>query len=252
MALYDAATSLKYDRSAHRAEAHAVTDVIMLSFFTTRHKRTRDQLTVTRVTRSNLEAAPSRTARPHPVINIRPAADDSLGGFVDGYVQPDTGFRDDEGPEAGTAFHNFDFNAGGLPEQLLQEEAPSAFDSIRAQMHAEYWKSLPANIVMFQGRKEATKVSLLAAIAAHGSHCPRCNNMDLHTQEPAVSVLWVGASYRFELAVPRRHCCVCQHSFSLKPLQLGCLPATAVQGWDLTKVVFGGRPMWFDLQLLQV
>ena len=119
-------------------------------------------------------------------------------------------------------------------------------------MHAQYWESLTANLLVFEGRKEVSKASLVAAIAGHGSHCPKCASTDIRTHGPAVTVLWVGISLRFELAVPRRKCCVCQHEFSLKPLQLGCLPATAVQGWDLTKVVFGGRPMWFELQLLQV
>ena len=224
----------------------------MLSFSTARQKRYKDQLTRVRVTRSILEAAPSRTARPHPAINVRAAADHSLQEPIDGDVQPDTGFEDNEMPEAADTFFSFDINAGGLPEQLLQEESSSAFDSIRAQMHAEYLESLPANLLMFKGRKEATEVSLLAAIAAHGRHCPNCGSVDHCTQGPSVSVLWVGLSYRSELAVPTWHCCACQHTFSLKPLQLGCLPATAVQGWDLTKVAFGGRPIWFDLQLLQV
>ena len=76
---------------------------------------------------------------------------------VNGDVQPDTGFEDNEGPETGDALHAFDLNAEGLPEQLLQEEATSAFASIRPQMHAEYWENLPANILMFQGRKQATR-----------------------------------------------------------------------------------------------
>lgn len=75
-------------------------------------------------------------------------------------VQPDTGFEDNGWPEAGVSLFNLDINAGGLPEQLLQEESSSAFDSIRAQVHTEHLECLPANFLMFQGRKEATEVQI--------------------------------------------------------------------------------------------
>ena len=164
-------------------------DARMLPFSTARHKRRKDQLTSVRVTRNILDAAPTRKARPHPVINIRAPATASLEEHADGEVQPDTGFEDNGWPEAGDSLFNLDINAGGLPEQLLQEESSSAFDSIRAQMHAEYLECLSANLLMFQGRKEATEVSLQAAAAAHGSHCTECGSKDLCTQGPAVSVL---------------------------------------------------------------
>lgn len=240
---------LIWDRSACGTGVHSLVHVIMLFSCTSRQGRKRHQLTKTRTTRSVLDAAPSRIARPHPVVAIR---DDSLGDPLHEVWEQDTGFEDNKDAEAGDAFRDFDFITGGPAEQLFEEETPTAFDGIRAQMHAEFWRCLPANSMMFQGRKEAAEISLQTAIAAHCSQCPRCNSTDCQTQGPAVTVLWVGSSYRFELAVPRSRCCTCQFDFSLNPLQLGCLPATAVQGWDLTKVAFGGRPVWFDLQLLQV
>ena len=63
--------------------------VIMLPFSVS-ERRNEDQLTRTRVTTSVLEAAPSRTVRPPPVVNVRARADDGMGEAVDGDVQPDT------------------------------------------------------------------------------------------------------------------------------------------------------------------
>ena len=94
--------------------------------------------------------------------------------------------------------------------------------------------------------------SLIAAIGTHLSRCPCCGSNEVCAQGPPVTVVWVGQTYRFELPVPICHCSLCRSIFSVMPLELNCLPATEVQSWDLTKAVYGSRPIWFDMDLLQV
>ena len=156
-------------------------------------------------------------------------------------------------PQADQPFTTFSFSPLGLLGELAQDEQPDlAFDSVRPEMHAYHLESLAANRSIQLDRKRDMESSLLTAITAALSQCPCCSSDETCAQGPSVKVVWVGLAYRFELLVPICHCSLCQHTFSVRPLQVSCMPATAVHSWDLTKAACGSRPMCFDMDLLQV
>ena len=119
-------------------------------------------------------------------------------------------------------------------------------------MHAHYFECLAANRRIQLNRKQETESSLLTVIIAALSQCPCCGSDEVCAQGPSVIVVWVRLAYRFELLVPTYHCSLCQHTFSVRPLQVSCMPARAVHSWDLTKAAYGSRTISFDMDLIHV
>lgn len=81
--------------------------------------------------------------------------------------------------------------------------------------------------------------------------CPSCGNKDNHHLHTAAKVLVVSITQRFQLRVPRFQCVNCGLEYSIKPTQLGCLPCTPVEGWDLV-AAGDSQVTWVDLQLAQL
>ena len=215
--------------------------------FSAEFKRRLDKLTSVRVSRTVSKPDNIAAPRPHPVI----AHPHEWQDYGDG-VEPND-VQDMGTPLAEQHFNSFSFSPMGVPEELARDEQPdSAFDFVRPEMHAQYIECLAANRVMRMERKQQMESSLRTAIAALGSTCPCCGSNELRAQGPGVTVIWVGLTYRFELPVPISYCSLCQHTFTVRPLQISCMPATAVHSWDLTKAAYGTRPIWFDMDLIQV
>jgi hypothetical protein len=214
--------------------------------FPAEYKRRLDTLTSVRFSRSVSKPAEISAPRPNPVI-ANPHEWQDYGDGMDPNNQEDMGT-----PLAEQQLNTFSFSPILLEEAARDEQPDSAFDSVRPQMHAMYLSCLAANRVVCMERKQQMEESLLTAIAAFVSQCPSCNSNDVCAQGPPVTVVWVGLAYRFELQVPICHCSLCQHTFSVRPFQVNCMPATAVHSWDLTKAPYGSRAIWFDMDLLQV
>ena len=214
--------------------------------FPPEYKRRLDLLTGARVSRTVSKPADASAPRPHPVITDPLQWQDHGDGMEPNIQEMGTPVAEQQG-------NTFSFSPVGLPEQFAREEQlDSAFDLVRPEMHAQYLACLAANRKMCAERKQQMECSLIAAIAAHLSHCPSCGSNEVCAQGLPVTVVWVGLAYRFELSVPISQCSLCESVFSVNPLQLNCMPATAVQSWDLRKAVYGSRPIWFDMDLLQV
>ena len=212
--------------------------------FLAESKRRLDKLTSVRVTRTVAKPADIAAPRPHPDIA-------NPHQWQDHGVEPDD-VQDMGTPLAEQHFNTLSFSPMGVPEELALDEQPdSAFDFVRPDMHALYLESLAANRGMRMERKHKMESSLRAAIAALGSQCPCCGSNEVCAQGQVVTVVWVGLAYRFELPVPMWYCGLCQQTFTVRPLQISCMPATPVHSWDLRKAAYGSRPIWFDMDLIQ-
>lgn len=96
---------------------------------------------------------------------------------------------------------------------------------------------------------------LTAEVQKLCSTCPHCQSSEppfQHTTSDQQQVLVVGVQQRCIILIPRRICGFCNLQFTIKPTQLGCLPATPVEAWDLFKANPTEPVTWIDLQLLQI
>ena len=183
------------------------------------HKSFLDQSTHVRVSRIVAKPADSPAPESHPVITKRQSKDSEWPYNGDG-MEPDN-LPDMGMPQANQPSSTISFSPVGLTRELPQDAQPeSAFDSVRHEMHAQYLKCLAAN-------RRSQLNSLLTAIAAAIGQCPCCGSNEVCTQGPPVTVVWVGLGYRLELLVPICYCIQCQHTFSVRPLQVSCMPANS-------------------------
>jgi hypothetical protein len=143
------------------------------------------------------------------------------------------------------------FRSGTADSSLDEPEDSAAFDAIRSDLRDRFVEGFCTNKAITETRKNLLERTLLEIVGTHNHQCSLCLSSEVQ-QSRTVTVLWVGSAYRFEIEVPVWHCIACQECFTINPVEASCMPATAVQGWDLTKVPANGRALWFDLALVQV
>eukprot|EP00887_Chlorella_sp_A99_P005819 scaffold1.g5819.t1 len=106
---------------------------------------------------------------------------------------------------------------------------------------------------MQAARMAALRGLMQALLAAVAYSCPTCGGQHM-VQLAAVSVLYIGLDYRFNLDVPRWACCAvgCEGVFAPCSFTVGCFPATPKAGWDVAHSDPTRPARWLDLGLLQL
>lgn len=136
--------------------------------------------------------------------------------------------------------------------ETQQRHIDQGWQERRETLYSHYVANLVSNTELIIARKDAIQAGVQAAIAAAASSCPCCHRSHQLTQQATQRILWVGSSFRFDVEVPVQLCHGCGTQNSPRPLDAGCMPATAVHSWDVSKAPYGSRPIWFDLSLVKV
>ena len=63
-------------------------------------------------------------------------------------------------------------------------------------------------------------------------------------------MLWFGHDFRFEIVVPVIACEICQDTFTVDPVSVGCFPGSPVEAWDVSRAPVSHMPIWFALDLV--
>ena len=159
-----------------------------------------------------------------------PQLSDEGPGMMQGYLDPD---------ETPAARHRADHEEQWAP--------------VRRALLDEYLICSPQNKLRMERSKEAVRLEAVAAIAEACAECRHCGRADgLHPRDEDAHVLWVGSSYTFELPVPICFCEHCKGETAAQPLEVGCFPSTPSRAWDLCSAPRHERPLWFDLEMLEV
>ena len=136
--------------------------------------------------------------------------------------------------------------------EAQQRDRDQQWQEKREVLYEQYVAGLVSNIDLVSAMKDAIQSGVQAAVTAAASSCPSCFQSHQLTQQAIQPILWLGANFRFDLEVPFQMCLGCGIRYSPKPLEAGCMPATPVHSWDVSKAPHGSRLIWFDLSLVKV
>lgn len=145
-------------------------------------------------------------------------------------------------------------NRGTGARTVSQAEAlDNNWNRLRPELTKSYVSNYPVAASLLQKRLQAVQNVFRDQCKQEDvCECPHCsaNGEDSRTAIGDMQVLVVSLDQRFLLQVPRYKCSQCRIEYSLKPTQLGCLPATPVEAWDLCAA--GPQQVtWVDMQLAQ-
>ena len=150
----------------------------------------------------------------------------------------------------------------GMEEGHLDPDVPAAarqradhedqWAPKRELLLQEYLMCLPENDLRAERLKAAVRSEAVAAIAEACAQCRHCGRADGLHQVRDAHVLYVHSSYTFELPVPICFCQHCSGETAAHPLEAGCFPSTPSHAWDVCSAPSCARPLWFDLEMLEV
>ena len=132
---------------------------------------------------------------------------------------------------------------------------PDPWENVRKEMFDKLLSTSQARNEQLQGRRDSLHREIQENINKHSVLCPTCGaREDPFTCTVAKhqrQVLWVGVGYRFIVSVPVRVCGLCDARFSCCPLDVGCLPGSPEEAWNVASCKDEHVPIWFDLDLIR-
>lgn len=121
----------------------------------------------------------------------------------------------------------------------------------RQLLRANYFSTWEAREAVASSLTDAVQQVYVDAIDKALQTCPQCGATGrCRSAGWSRRVIVVSIERRTPLDVPAAACKACGHQYSVLPLELGCLPATAVTGWDLLKAGGEQQVVWYSLALL--
>ena len=142
----------------------------------------------------------------------------------------------------------------GAPTLSQAEALENNWARLRPHLTKSYISHFPDIASLLQKRHQVVQ-SVFTEQIKHEDvcACPHCatTGENKRTVMDSMPVHVVSVEQRFLLHVPRYQCKQCEKEYSLRPTQLGCLPATPIEAWDLCAA--GAKQVtWIDMQLVQL
>jgi len=153
----------------------------------------------------------------------------------------------------GTSINVHNDKGGKNPEG--SKLRPDTWDNVRDAMFSKFVSTSSVRAAIVKGRRDTLYTEIQENIIKHSKQCPTCGfvgkegNSLLKTAKTLrqQQVLWIGVSYRFIVTVPVRVCPACDSPYSCCPLDVGSLPGSPEEAWNIVRCKEDHIPIWFDL-----
>ena len=135
------------------------------------------------------------------------------------------------------------------------------WDRIRDELFSRFLSNSHIRAQRQSQQYDAACLEVQSEIDRLSAVCPTCGFRRIHarTEEDRVHitlrapqrVLYVGVTHRFVVEVPVRLCGACGCAFSCCPLDLDCLPGSAIEAWNIVGCKKDHTPIWFSMGLVK-